>query len=222
VLRVPSPLAPDRQAIRTALGVPDGKRLVLWMPTFRTPQAFRIRPPGMVGFRTFLDDVPLQVWQELDEHAAGAACRIVLKLHPWDALEHSSFDPQQEWGLRHVHLMRAGDWARLHLHLYDVLAVTDGLISDLSSVLIDWLLTSRPLGVVGFDPATFVRDMVIDVPRLFASDRIHDLADPVARKDFFTGLAEGRDVPADPALNEWLCRADLGSGCETVLASVSR
>ena len=222
VLTRASPLAPRDQDIREALGVPEGERLVLWMPTFRTPANFRIRPPGMVGFRTFLDDVPGHTWRELDEQAGRARCHVVLKLHPWDALQDTEFDPQRAWGLEHVRLVRSPEWDRLRMDLYDVLAVTDGLVTDLSSVMLDWLLTARPLGMIGYDPDTYVRGLLVDLRRIAGSDRVHDLADPAALRNFFTHLAEDRGVDEDPDLTDWLCRTDLGSGCEAVLAAVGR
>lgn len=222
VLARPSPLAPRDRDVRTALGVPQDERLVLWMPTFRTPANFRISPPGMVGFRTFLDDVPAHTWHELDEQAAKARCHVVLKLHPWDALQHTDVDPRQEWGLHRLRLVRSPEWDQLQIDLYDVLAVADGLITDISSVMLDWLHTARPLGMVGYDPDTYVRDLLVDVRRIARSDRIHDLTEPAALQDFFAHLAEDRGVDEDPDLTRWLCRTDLGNGCETVLAAVNR
>lgn len=226
VLTDPSPLAADRKRIRDELGIPDDKHLVLWMPTFRTPENFHIRPPGITGFRTFLDDLPPGLWEAIDECAGRAGCHVVLKLHRGDPLASSDFDPRREWGLRHVRYVPRSDWARLqadlHVDLYDVLAVTDGLISDISSVMIDWLLTTKPMGMVGFDPTTFVRDTLIDVSRFRASDRVHDLAGPAELEDFFARIAQARDACEDLALNDWLCRSDLGSGCEAVLSAVGR
>lgn len=225
VLNAPSPLAVDRERIKRALGVPAGKRLVLWMPTFRTPEDFHIRPPGIAGFRTFLDDLPAGLWEAIDESAGRADCHVVLKLHRGDPLASTGFDPR-EWGLEHVRYVPKSGWSQLqadlHVDLYDVLAVTDGLISDISSVMIDWLLTTKPLGMVGFDASTYVRKVLIDVGRLRDSARVHDLSDPTGIEDFFARLAAGRDACSDPELNDWLCRSDLGPGGEAILSAIGR
>ena len=46
-----------------------------------------------------------------------------------------------------VLMLNNSDWSFLNLDLYDVLSVSDGLISDLSSVVIDYILSNKPIAL---------------------------------------------------------------------------
>lgn len=221
VLHQPHPLAPDAATVRRALGVPVDGRLVLWLPTYRTPGHGVRDSHGIAGFQTFLDDLTADQWRRVDEECARTGSTVLVKPHPTDPLNDVDHDVARELGLRHVRVIASPDWLALGLELYDVLAVTDGLISDLSSVLIDWLPTPRPVGMVGFDPATYTRDVLVPVSTLQDSRRVHDLADDAMLVAFFDRVASGVPVPEDDDdLSTWLYRPDLTDGCETVLRAV--
>lgn len=216
VLTHPHPLAPAPAAIRAALGVAPDERLVVWLPTYRTPGNMRNARPGIAGFQTFLDDLTDEQWAQVDELAEEHRCRIVMKLHPHDPLNGTDFDP----GRSRIRLVRSAEWLETGIELYDMLGATDALISDVSSVLIDYLATDRPLGIIGFDPEKYTRDVIFPVSALLGSTRIHDLTEPGALEDFFArvGGSGARELRDD--LSPWLYDVEPGTGCETVLSAV--
>lgn len=217
VLVRPHPLAPPCEAIRGALGLPEGDRLVVWLPTYRTPGHRRGAQPGLAGFRTFLDDLDSEQWSWVEQQAAANETTVVIKLHPHDPLNEVDHDP----GLDHVRLVRSATWLATGIELYDLLAISDGLLSDVSSVLIDYLATDRPLGIIGFDEAAYTRDVVFPTHPLLASRRIHDLSTPAGVEAFFTRVRHGPAVgAAEDDLSPWLHDVPSGTGCETVLAAV--
>lgn len=221
VLHRPHPTAASGPAVRQALGVPPDARLVLWLPTYRTPGHRTHATRGRVGFQTFLDDLTDEQWRRLDDEAGRTGTAVLVKPHPTDPVNDVDVDLRRDLGLHHVRLVSSPAWLTLGLELYDVLAVTDGLISDLSSVLIDWLPTPRPVGMLGFDPATYTRDVLFDVARLQGSRRVHDLSDDAMLVSYFDHVARGAPVSEDgDAVTEWLYRRDLTHGCETVLDAV--
>lgn len=211
VLAEPHGLAPSPTDIRQALGIPPGRRVVLWTPTYRASAG---GSPGLAP--SFLDDLDHEQWQAVDELAGRHQCTVVVKLHPHDVLDATSFD----LGLDHVRVVGARDWLATGIELYDALAVTDALISDVSSVLIDYLATTRPIGIIGFDPATYTRDVVFPVSALLTSSRIHDLSQDGAMADFFAKVEAGTPVAAqDDDLSAWLYDVGAG-GCEAVLQAI--
>lgn len=217
VLTSPHPLAPPPEAIRAAVGVPDERRLVVWMPTYRTSGHRRNATPGIVGFRTFLDDLSDEQWQAVDELAGQHGCTVVVKLHPQDPLNETDYQPS----LRNVRLMRSAEWLATGFELYDMLALSDALISDISSVLLDYLATDRPIGIIGFDLETYNRDVVFPVDALLHSTRIHDLSHADQLQDFFQRTGSGTKVtPDEDDLSIWLSDVPPGTGCETVLRAV--
>ncbi len=215
VLRAPSPHGPSRAEVCAALGLPADQRLVLWLPTYRSPRRDAATPGATV--RTFLDDLPRGQWDRVARDAARTGCTVVVKPHPYDPLNEAELDLDRP----HVRFVTAQQWLDTGIELYDALAVMDGLISDVSSVLLDWWPTGRPLGMVGFDPATYTRDVLFDPEVLHASSRTTDLADDAGCADFFDAVAEGRATSSgEDGLSRWLAHPDVVDGCERVLAAV--
>jgi CDP-glycerol glycerophosphotransferase (TagB/SpsB family) len=216
VLVRPHPQGPDAAAVRAAFGVPAGKRMVLWMPTYRAS----IGPGASPAGRSFLDELGAEHWRAVDEEAGRHGAVVVVKLHPHDVLNQSGRDLDAELGLANVTVVTAGAWLATGIELYDALTAADGLLSDVSSVLIDCLVTSMPLGIIGFDPTAYTRDVVLPVASLLESSRIRDLAEVAAVGPYFERVAAGA-AGADPDdLSAWLHDAEPGAGCETVLRAI--
>lgn len=76
------------------------------------------------------------------------------------------------------------------MQLYDVLAASAGLISDVSSVLIDFLVTGRPVGILGFDSATYTRELIYPFETLLGTGRFQLLDDPAKFEPFLQRTAE--------------------------------
>lgn len=163
-----------------SIGLRDQEKFVLWMPTYRD----RVVGKG----RSFLDDLQAGFAATLFARLEHHGVRLVIKLHPYEQaschrVQHSFpnalvFDNQQ--------------WADLKLQLYDVLAHSTGLISDISSVMIDYMLTRRPIGMFGFNPNSYSRSCVIQASELQNSDLVFDLTDMTELERFSkkTGAGE--------------------------------
>jgi CDP-glycerol glycerophosphotransferase (TagB/SpsB family) len=210
VLARPHPSAPTAEALRVALGLAPDRPLVLWLPTYRV----QVGEDAAVE-RSFIDDLPPGTIDEVAAEAAAAGCSVVLKLHPYDRLA-TGPAPTMPAGIT---LVSDAAWRELGIELYDALAVTDAVMSDVSSVLVDYLATTRPIGVIGFDPATYTRDVVFPVEALVRSARVHDLSDRAALAAFFEVTASGEPIEVDD-LSPWLASAPAGEGCERVLGAV--
>ena len=215
VLTSPHPLAPDRDTVRRALGVPPGRRLVLWTPTYRADGTARTTGIGKAGFRSFLDELGDDEWKALADAADRHGCTVVVKLHPHDPLN----EVQLDLDVDHVHLVRSEAWLATGIELYDALTHVDGLLSDVSSVLIDLLVTDTPLGIIGFDPGAYTRDVVFPVSALLDSARIHDLSQPERLDDFFAQVAGAASAPPRDDLSPWLYDAPAEGACDRVLAA---
>lgn len=213
----PSPVAATRDQVRSALGVEDQKTLVLWMPTYRTVSTRAHLETGVAGPQTFLDDLEEGQLAKIDDLAGSHGCEIVVKLHPDDPLN----DLDLDLGLENIRFLPARAFLEIGVELYDVLGHTDALITDVSSVVIDFATTSRPIGILGFDPANYTRDVVISPSAIIRSRRVQDLSVAEQRDEFFRRVASGVPVAEeDDDLRAWLQQGTPGSGCETVLAAV--
>ncbi len=129
----------DRAVARAKLGVRDRscrKKIIAWLPTYRKSVRGEIHEDGEDSGSVFglhnIDPAEINAFCEMHD------IMIWVKPHPMSAFENS-----QE--LSHL-LVIDDDWLhRRCLSLYEALAASDVLISDISSVAIDYLLLDLPI-----------------------------------------------------------------------------
>ena len=125
----------DRAAVMEKLGLPADRKLLTWLPTYRKSVRGLPREDGKTAGNPFempdVDPAALNAW------LAERNALLVAKPHPMAA------QTQGEWS----HLRIVDDaWLRARkLSLYELLGASDCLISDISSVVIDYLLLDRPV-----------------------------------------------------------------------------
>ena len=131
-------LSADRASLRSQLLGADADRpTLLWMPSFRVGKYGAERRADSVGLPDggpfpATDLQRLDAW--LDEHGA----RIVLKVHPRDAETFTG-------DFRAIRVLHGPELVAHETTLYPVLSVFDGLITDMSSVWLDYLLLDKPM-----------------------------------------------------------------------------
>jgi CDP-glycerol glycerophosphotransferase len=129
----------DRTRARAALGLDqrdDVQRLAVWLPTYRRSVRGAITVDGRPGRSVVeMDDVDLD---RLDELLRTLGMYAVVKPHPLAAAA-----PPRAW--RNLRLIDDGWLRSRRISLYELLAASDLLISDLSSVVVDYVLLDRPV-----------------------------------------------------------------------------
>lgn len=135
--------APDNRPITIAGRTLGNEPLVLWLPTFRQSRVSgKLRQDALA--ESFMSQWSPGFFQRLNEKARSLNTLVLVKLHPMDALNEQDSLPDMD----HLVFTRASDWSGIEWDLYDVMARASGLITDVSSVLIDFLATGRPIAVV--------------------------------------------------------------------------
>ena len=184
-LRFPEARGSDAATVRGVLGVEDGQRLLLWMPTYRTSPTPR----------SFVDDMPDWLLGALDRVCAEHDVTVVIKLHPFDSLNDAEAPLADHPQLR---VVTARKWLDSGVQLYDLVAASDGLLSDISSIIFDYLATSRPLGLLGFDRDAYDREELVPFDLVRDSERFRDLADESALAGFVRDVRDGVDDSPAP------------------------
>jgi hypothetical protein len=129
-------LRTDRQAVRQALGWASDEAVWLWLPTYRGPVSGGRGGDRVSPAHSFLfDDSSVAM---LDSQLVQRKITLVLKPHPLAAIDIAD-------GHHGLRLMRQSEIERSGISLYQMLAAADGLVTDASSVWIDFLLTQRPI-----------------------------------------------------------------------------
>ncbi|MEP9362042.1 CDP-glycerol glycerophosphotransferase family protein [Nocardioides sp. CN2-186] len=146
------PVEPDRLA---ALGITGD--FVLWMPTFRKPRAVgavRVRADHVATDSGHKDlDVLLDA-------LAARGLQLVVKPHPMDA-------DRRQWSAAVT--VDEDDLVSAGVSLYSLLGASSGLVTDYSSVWVDYLLLDRPIAFVvpdrrSYDRALYPADILDWVP----------------------------------------------------------
>jgi len=117
----------------------EGRRVILWVPTFRDNAKASGRQGGIPlpdHIRAVVDSA------ELVRFLKERDAIFVLKLHPYE--EHFA-DSLRNLVRPPLYILDSRDFQRANLDLYQILGGVDLLITDYSSVYIDFLLLDRPV-----------------------------------------------------------------------------
>ncbi len=126
----------NRCDVLEKLGMSGDTRLLAWLPTYRKSVRGFSRTDGIEAGNVF--EMPDVDPDELNTFLKSLNAVLLVKPHPMAA-----FDESRMWS----NLLIVDDhWLRgRSLSLYEFLGATDLLISDISSVVIDYLLLDRPV-----------------------------------------------------------------------------
>lgn len=212
-----TPLGPTSAEIRSVLGLHQDRTPILWMPTYRSASNAQFviasnRKEVEERPRTFLDDLPPGLLSALDESCGRHRCQIVVKLHPLDTLNHRPL----EQDLDNIRFVTSDEFGASGLQLYDVLADCGGLMSDVSSVVIDFVPTGRPIGLVAMPFETYERNLILPLDLFVDNPRFDLLVDAPAVEAFVDSVARG-DRHRQDAFTNLLHPVHDESGCERVL-----
>lgn len=134
------------QADRYAKGIlseTGADKLVIWMPTFRKSRVARISTDtGAADLGLPLIDSQDDL-RQLDEICRENNVVILVKTHVLDEDSALSYD-----GLANIRYADNRLLKQENVNLYELLACSDSLLTDYSSVAIDYLLLDRPIGFI--------------------------------------------------------------------------
>lgn len=119
----------------------ETNKTILWMPTFRRS---KIKSINEETLNTAFDLPIISNMQELkilDEYCSQMNINLVIKKHPFQIEYNIDYSE-----LGNIHLIKEDDLDTKGIQLYELIASVDGLITDYSSVAIDFLLIDKPIG----------------------------------------------------------------------------
>ncbi len=192
--------SPDRDAVRDAvraeLGVPDGRRVVLWTPTWRDDVVFR-------GDRTALPLDPTDLARRL-----GGDHVVLLRLHSMvaDRLELPPGGPV-------VDVSRYRD-------VRDLYTAADVLVTDYSSTMFDFAVTGRPILLFVHDLERYrdeLRGFYFDLAAAAPGPLLRTADELVGALRDVDGVAE-RHRDAYARFRRTFCHLEDGRATERVLA----
>ena len=159
-------------------------KLIIWMPTFRNAVGFKEK-----GISSFPLMAKNQDWNCLDEYCKANNVMLLVKLHIYQNDYHVDFSR-----FSNIKRIANKDFEERGVNMYEFLPLTDGLISDYSSVAVDYILTDKPIAFAldDFEQYKSLRGFVFDDPRIYMpGHKLYNLDDLMG---FIEDCAEGKDT----------------------------
>ena len=142
---------------KTNINKSDYKSVGIWLPTYRRSTIGDIRVDGNYeeGKISFLD---LEQLKELNKSLEGNKILLIIKLHPMDILQEFDFS-----SFSNLIIVKQKDFTS---QLYPLLGSTDFLLTDYSSVCIDYDILGKPMGFVMDDFDEYKESRGFTIPNL--------------------------------------------------------
>lgn len=170
--------------------IKKNNKLIVWMPTFRKTGA-SYYPEETVDMNY---DIPLLNSEEellsLNELCKKRKVTILMKRHPMQVRYKS-----EHMNLTNIIFVNNNDLVKNNIDLYSLLKYTDGLITDYSSVAIDYILLDKPIAFTldDFESYSNTRGFVFQNPKEYmpghhlytCSDLIQFIMDVSLNKDIY-------------------------------------
>ncbi len=125
----------------TSLMNTDGRKLMLWLPTFRT------------DYENETELMSDEIFIKLDNLCEKYGWSIMIKLHPLSKAENISINKH-----RFIKIFKQEILDKNNINLYSILKESECLITDYSSVYFDYLLLDRPIGFTVHDMNSYSQD----------------------------------------------------------------
>ena len=182
------PSMSSQEIIRKLLGMTADK-MIIWMPTFRNSEVLdsaesKIRLPfALPGLKN------KEELKQLDRTLGRLSILLIVKKHP----------VQKDWELkesdyRNIRYVDQKLLDEKEIQLYELISASDGLISDYSSVAVDYMLLDRPLAYVLTDMQQYkeTRGFVFERPEEYMpGEKVYDLN---GLEEFAVHVSEGKDI----------------------------
>ena len=140
----------------------DNKKLIVWMPTFRNDK-YNLHNESAVITQFPLMESATQ-WNELDLLCKKHSVLLVIKLHPFQK------DYQIDYShLNNIKMITNDDFDANNIQLYEFLGYSDALITDYSSIGVDYLIVDNPIAYTLDDYEVYrkTRGFVFEDPRQY-------------------------------------------------------
>lgn len=161
-------------------------KILLWMPTFRIDKRGKCSETNSLTQFPMMDSN--EKWEMIDRLCVEHNIIMIVKLHPLQTDYGISFE-----SFSNIKIINDQILDKVDIPLYKFVALTDALLSDYSSIAIDYLLVNRPMGFTLDDYEEYknARGFLVDDPRVYMPG--HHLYTFEDMRLFFLDLADGKD-----------------------------
>lgn len=170
-------------------------KVLVWMPTFRNSELMGYNDSNLETLVPLFD---IEEYPALNDLLAKYNIRLIVKLHP---IQTVPADMQRHFS--HLSVYSHDEFVQSEYEMYTLLANSDGLIGDYSSVSMQYLFTDKPQGFVVPDLNSYGanRGFIFDNPEDYMAGHIIKTKEEFAQ--FIDDFAKGKDQYKDK--RHWVC-----------------
>jgi CDP-glycerol glycerophosphotransferase len=165
--------------IRRHFGIKPQDKIIIWLPTYRAESRV-LNAASSASLPSFIHDIESSALNRLIQCVKEQGCVLIVKLHSYE--KSSAHESLPENGCLRVFTDQ--EWRATGIQLYDLLGAADALISDVSSVIVDFAITGRPMACFGFNARTYQRDLIFPIEYLIDSAGIHVMNSEQSVREF--------------------------------------
>lgn len=165
------------------------RKIIVWMPTYRQhkngAEDTKIDEVFKIGIPAIHSNCDLNM---MLKNLIDYNILILFRPHPAQDLSNLKLDSSENFILADNNYLR-----RINISLYELLAISDALITDYSSVYYDYLLTNRPIGLTIEDKKLFFETFMCafnDYEKYIVGHYIYKIEDLIA---FIKFIIQGKD-----------------------------
>lgn len=120
----------------------DYTKILIWLPTYRHSIVGDGKVWGKEGIydEKYISILPIEKFQELNKVLMRKKYLLIIKLHPFDILQNIRFKE-----FENIIILKSEELDGMEEQLYPLLGATDALITDYSSVWIDYEILDKPI-----------------------------------------------------------------------------
>lgn len=188
-------------------------KVIIWMPTFRMSSHVKLTDNTLHN----MTDIPLldseEIIKGLDKFCEEKNVVLLLKQH------HLEMKYMLHADLTNIKVIDDDLLQNRNLRLYEILQYTDALLTDYSSVAVDYLLLDKPIGFILQDYEEYKKErgFVFDDPLEYMPGKhIYSLAE---LQEFIEEVVQGQDIyfQERQKIKEIMHHKNVGSYCEKLL-----
>lgn len=190
------------QKFASLLKINSNTKLIMWMPTFRKDKEGKLNDSANITQFPLITDK--SQWIELDRICKEKNLVLLVKLHRLQPDYNIPFE-----NLSNIKRISDDTFEKANVLMYKFLAITDALISDYSSVAVDYLIVDRPIAFALQDYEEYkrMRGFIFDEPRNYMPG--HHLYSFNDLKVFLSDISIG----LDPYKSKRLQMRDIAISC---------
>lgn len=171
-----------------------GRKNILWMPTFVQSKDliyYKNPIPSIIGLPLINSVTDLD---KLEDICAKNNVNLIIKRHRIGSKVKLNENENKE---QHVFYLENKDLDKMDIQLYELIAKSDALITDYSSVAIDYMILNKPLGFTleSMEDYAKTRGFVFEDPRDYMPGEHMYCFDDL--EEFIKNVSKGKDLCAE-------------------------